>query len=190
MDALGVDTVVQAEANPGRWAATNPGGWQPLEWMESTWRTVADPTVGFATNITSHMVGNLLDLVFDGQSAITRRGRSGGPSHDVGNREFEPDLDPEPYRIHLGAKPEFERLAPWVVPDAPRDELRAVADALAPGSGDELENDYLETAIWTDLPLPAGDGVPRRAPRPGAFLRGRRGTRGSGVRSPRQPTAR
>ncbi|HEX4894701.1 MAG TPA: glycerophosphodiester phosphodiesterase family protein, partial [Solimonas sp.] len=39
MDALGVDVVVQAEANPGRWAAEVAGGWQPLEWMNSTWRT-------------------------------------------------------------------------------------------------------------------------------------------------------
>ena len=164
MDALGVDTVVQAEANPARWVMTQPGGWQPLEWMASTWRTVADPSVGFETNITAHMVGNLLDLVFDGQSAITRRGRTGEGSHYVGNLEFEEGIDPEEYRVYGGDKPEFEVLAPWVVPDAPRDELRAVGDALAPGSGDPMENDYLETAIWADLPAPGdSEGASARA---------------------------
>ncbi len=166
MDALGVDTVVQAEANPARWVMTQPGGWQPLEWMASTWRTVADPSVGFETNITAHMVGNLLDLVFDGQSAITRRDRTGEASHYVGNLEFEEGIDPEAYRLYGGGKPEFEVLAPWVVPDAPRDELRAVGDALAPGSGDPMENDYLETAVWADLPAPAdaeGAGAPAGA---------------------------
>jgi glycerophosphoryl diester phosphodiesterase len=151
MDALGVDVVVQAEANPGRWAMDQAGGWQPLEWMESTWRTVAEPSVKFAYNVTPHMVGNLLDLAFDGQSAITRRGHPGPGMHYVGNLEFAPPVDPERYAQDVGDKSEFVVLAPWVVPDAPRDELRAVGAQLAPGSGDLLENDYLETAVWADL---------------------------------------
>lgn len=151
MDALGVDVVVQAEANPGRWAAYQPGGWQPLEWMSSTWRAVADPDVGFRYNVTPHMVGNLLDLVFDGQSAITKRGAVGAGRHYVGDGVFLEGTDPEPYRIYAGAKPEFIALAPWVVADADRDTLRAVGDKLAPGSGDAMENDYLETAVWADF---------------------------------------
>ncbi|SFF61847.1 Glycerophosphoryl diester phosphodiesterase [Fontimonas thermophila] len=151
MDALGVDVVIQAEANPGRWATNQAGGWQPLEWMLSTWRTVADPTVRFRYNVTPHLVGNLLDLVFDGQSAITARGAQAPLRHYVGNLEFEPGVDLEAYRVFQGEKREFIALAPWVVPDAPRAELRAVAAALAPGSGDALENDYLETAVWADF---------------------------------------
>jgi hypothetical protein len=151
MDALGVDVVIQAEANPGRWADYQPGGWQPLEWMESTWRTVADPSVGFDYNITAHMVGNLLDVTFDGQTAITRRGHDGTGQHYAGNTEFVPDRDVDAYRVHVGAKPEFVVLAPWVVEDTDRSRLAEVAAALAPGSGDELENDYLETAVWADL---------------------------------------
>jgi glycerophosphoryl diester phosphodiesterase len=151
MDALGVNVVVQAEANPGRWAAYQPGGWQPMEWMESTWRTVGDPSVKFRYNITPHMVGNLLDLVFDGQSAITARGANAAPNHYVGNLEFLEGTDPEAYRVHQGDKTEFLVLAPWVIPDAPREALAAMAARLAPGSGDALENDYLETAVWADL---------------------------------------
>lgn len=151
MDALGVDLVVQAEANPGRWAAYQPGGWQPLEWMSSTWRAVADPTVGFRYNVTPHLVGNLLDLVFDGQSAITARGATAPGARYVGNERFIDATDPQPYRVYAGDKAEFLALAPWVSADGARDELIATAGKLAPGSGDPLENDYLETAVWADF---------------------------------------
>jgi hypothetical protein len=151
MDALGVDVVIQAEANPGRWAAVYAGGWQPLEWMNSTWRTVAEPTVGFRYNITAHLVGNLLDLAFDGQSAITARGAQAPLRHYVGNLEFEPGSDVDWYQAFQGGKREFLELAPWVTADAPRGDLQATGAQLAPGSGDALENDYLETAVWADL---------------------------------------
>ncbi|MBI2382441.1 MAG: hypothetical protein HYV18_00005, partial [Gammaproteobacteria bacterium] len=151
MDALGVDVVVQAEANPGRWAVEQAGGWQPLEWMASTWRTVAEPSVRFRYNVTPHMVGNLLDLTFDGQSAITMRGARAAPRHYVGNLEFDPATDPEAYRVYQGDKTEFLALAPWVTPDSQRVDLRATGARLAPGSGDPLENDYLETAVWADF---------------------------------------
>lgn len=180
MDALGVDVVVQAEANPGRWAHTQPGGWQPLEWMESTWRSVADPGVGFRFNITAHMVGNLFDVPFDGQSAITARQAEATGRHYVGNddAQFEPDLDPEAYRVHLGDKSEFLALAPWVVPDSDRESLREVAAALAPGSGHARENDYLETAVWADLAVPAPSAAssptsPVRAGPPSTAVDGR-----------------
>ena len=54
--------------------ADTPQAWQPLEWMTSTWRAVADRDVAFDYNVTPHMVGNLADLAFDGQTAITQRG--------------------------------------------------------------------------------------------------------------------
>lgn len=151
MDALGVDLVVQAEANPGRWATYQAGGWQPLEWMASTWRTVAEPGARFRYNVTAHLVGNLLDLPFDGQTAITARGASAAPRHYVGNLEFEPGTDVDWYQAFQGEKTEFLGLAPWVTDDAPRAALAATGAALAPGSRDPLENDYLETAVWADL---------------------------------------
>ncbi len=156
MQRLGVDVVVQAEANPARWGG--PGGystWQPLEWMGSTWRAVADPTVDFRYNVTAHMVGNLLDIPFDGQSAITRRGARAPGRHYVGNSRFLAE-DERVYRPYAGAKREFVVLAPWVAPDASRERLRAVSAALAPGSGKPRENQYLQTAVYTDL-VPARD---------------------------------
>lgn len=155
MDALGVDTVIQAEANPGRWAADGGGGyWQPLEWMGSAWRAVADPTVHFRYAVNPMLVGNLLDLPFDGQSSILARGKHGGRGrHYVGDRRLRKG-DPAPAAPYTGAKPQFLALAPWVVADASRPTLRAEGGRLAPGSGDAQENDYLETAVYADL-LPA-----------------------------------
>jgi glycerophosphoryl diester phosphodiesterase len=161
MDAQGVDVVVQDEANPGRWAAYNPGGWQPLEWMSSTWRAVADPSVGFAYNVTPHMVGNLLDLPFDGQSAITARSVAAPATTYVGNTEPLDPRDPPEHEVYAGTKPHFLALADWVRPDAPRTELEQTSAALAPGSGDPEEDRYLQTAVAADL-------LPRPAPAEGA----------------------
>jgi hypothetical protein len=158
LDRLGANLVIQADANPGAWTGPDGDGierWQPLSWMTSTWRAVADPTVSFDYNVTPMLVGNLGDLVFDGQTAITQRGLTGGPGcHYVGNAswiagEDRPDLTGE-----AGPKTQFLALAPWVAPDGPRDALRALSARLAPGSRDPLENDYLETAVVADLPFP------------------------------------
>lgn len=165
LDALGTNLVMQDEANPGMWAT--PNEWQPLEWMSSTWRAVADPTVEFDYNVTPHMVGNLADLVFDGQTAITQRGlkgprgakRSRASCNYVGNDRFVAAEDPSEYEVYAGPKREFLGLAPWAMRDASRAELRELGAALAPGSGAARENDYLETAVVADLPYPP---VPRR----------------------------
>lgn len=158
LDALGANVVIQADANPGEWTGPDGDGiqrWQPLSWMTSTWRAVADPSVRFAYNVTPMLTGNLGDLVFDGQSAITQRGGTAGPGcHYIGNAvwvagEDRPDLVDE-----AGPKTEFLAIAPWVAPDGPRDALRAVSAQLGPLSGDPMTNDYVETAIAADLPFP------------------------------------
>lgn len=147
-DDLGVEVMIQADANPGPWAfPVESGAWQPLEWMSSTWRAVADPTVGFRYNVTPMMTGNLLDLMFDGQSSITSRDRQGSAAHFVGNLE---SGTPE-YNIYSGEKTEFLATSDWLVDDAPRDELMQLTGALSPGSGHELEGQYIETAIFADL---------------------------------------
>ena len=130
--------------------------------MSSTWRSSTDPTVDFDYNVTPHMVGNLADLVFDGQTAITQRGLKGprgvkpakAKCNYVGNDRFIPAEDPPDYRVYAGPKREFLGLAPWVAPDGPRDRLREIGAALARGAGDPRENDYLETAVVADLPYP------------------------------------
>ena len=91
LDKLGANLVMQDEANPGPWV-TDPPFWQPLDWMRSTWRAASDPTVRFDYNVTPHLVGQLGDLVFDGQTAITQRGLRGWERCTyVGNSRFMPD---------------------------------------------------------------------------------------------------
>jgi hypothetical protein len=150
LDSLGVDVLVQAEANDGAWAADVTGSWQPLQWMGSSWRAVSDPSVGFRYAINPMMTGNLLDLPFDGQSAIFMRG-GGVPAHYIGNTVFDPATDQAQYSIYVGNLAGFLALAPWVTADASRAALEATGTALAPGSGQPLENGYVETAVWADL---------------------------------------
>jgi hypothetical protein len=163
---LGANVVLQDEANPGRWAANGGGGfWQPLEWMGSTWRSVADPAVRFKYNVTPMMVGNLADLPFDGQSAITQRGRARGRGcHYVGNGRLQTtgtESDPATAKPYTRRKREFLALAPWVRHHGKgRAAMRATAGRLAPGSHDPRENDYVETALIADLPFPVDRSRP------------------------------
>ncbi|HVE69431.1 MAG TPA: glycerophosphodiester phosphodiesterase family protein, partial [Solirubrobacteraceae bacterium] len=172
VDKLGANLVMQDEANPGEWAAyssVDNGAWQTMSWMTSTWRHVVDDSVRFAYNVTPHLVGNLADLPFDGQTAITQRGLRTGPACNyIGSSRFLAGTDPERFTIggeslavrpFAGPKTEFLALAPWVVPDGPRAELERTADDLSPEGGGALENDYLETAVIADLPFPPN---PRR----------------------------
>ncbi len=160
LDKLGANLVVQDEANPGAWAVDNEQSdptanpWQPLDWMGSSYRDVADPSVHFTYNVTAFMTGSLADLTFDGQSSITQRGLQGAGCHYVGNMAAQPG-DVVDAAHPAGSVPEFLALTPWVTADAPRDQLKAIGLKLAPGSGDRMENDYLETAIVADLPFPA-----------------------------------
>lgn len=165
LNRLGANLVIQDEANPGAWTGPDGNGaeqWQPLSWMNSTYRTVSDPSVRFLYNVTAMMVGNLSDLSFDGQSAITQRGFAGARRgcHYIGNSAFVPSEDQAVFRDFVGDQPDFLALAPWVVGDRSRAALRGVGTALGPGSGSQLENDYLETALVADLPFP----VDRRRP--------------------------
>jgi hypothetical protein len=163
LDKLGTNVVIQDEANPGQWTGPDGDGieqWQPLSWMESTWRAVVDPSVSFTYNVTPMLTGNLADIAFDGQSAITQRGLRGTGCHYIGNSawiagEDRPDLEDE-----AGDKPEFLALVPWVAPDGPRDGLRAIGNQLTHGSGSALENDYVESAIAADLPFPPDKSRP------------------------------
>jgi hypothetical protein len=161
LKSLGANLVLQDEANPGRWTGPDGNGieqWQPLSWMASTYRAVSDRSVDFDYNVTAMMVGNLSDLPFDGQSAITQRALRGRGCHYIGNSGFVAGEDQPVFRRYAGRKPDFLALAPWVVPDAPRPQLRAVGAALAPGSGSPLEDHYLETALVADLPFPVDRG--------------------------------
>jgi len=112
-------------------------------------------------------VGNLADLPFDGQTAITQRGLRGGAGRAscnyIGSASYLPGTDPETFSIggeelevrpFAGPKPEFLAMVPWVRADGPRAELEKSAQELSPEGDGPLENDYLETAIVADLPFP------------------------------------
>lgn len=158
LDKLGANVVVQADANPGEWTGPDGDGiekWQPLSWMTSTWRAVTDAAVGFDYNVTPMLTGNVSDLVFDGQTAITQRGAARGRGCNyIGTTRFDPAEDRPDLTGDAGRKREFLGIAPWVAGDRPRAALRAVQRKLAPGSGDRLENDYVETVVAADLPFP------------------------------------
>ncbi len=158
LNRLGANLVIQDEANPGAWTGPDGNGieqWQPLSWMGSTYRTVSDPSVRFDYNVTAMLVGNLADLVFDGQSAITQRGGTRGPGcHYIGNARFVPGEDQPVLRGYAGVKHGFVALAPWVAPDGARAGLRRIGASLGPSSGSALQDDYLETALVADLPFP------------------------------------
>lgn len=162
LDARGATLFVQPEANPGRWADYIDGDqWQALTWMASDWRAVTEPTVGFRYSVVPFMVGNLLDIVFDGQSAIYERGRQGVGAHRVGDFQLVP-RDAGSLAQYAGNKSETVALAPWVVGEGEdtytteRADLVAVAGKLAPGSGDPLEDQYVESALCAELDLSDG----------------------------------
>jgi hypothetical protein len=192
LDARGTTTFLQPEANPGCcWADYIDGGWTPpawqaLSWMNSAWRAVADPTVkNIRYAVTPHMVGNLIDLAFDGQSVIFERCDLNGypapcegnaPQTFVGAKDFIPcpqandSCDDSKLSPYAGLKNETLIMAPWVIGDdsakapiANRARLTERAHAMLAGAGTPYENGYLETAIWADLdftlglPPPVGD---------------------------------
>ena len=161
MDSLGANLVMQDEANQGRWATdVANGAWQPLEWMTSTWRAASDPSVGFTYNVTPHLVGNLADFPFDGQTAITQRGLRSSPGCTyVGNTVAE--AGDERYQRRAGAQGGVHRDP--ALGHARCAPLRAEGhrgQARRPGRAMRLENDYAEGVIAADLPFPAN---PNRA---------------------------
>lgn len=160
LNALGAQIVLQNDANPGRWVVTqeksdhimpSDGGtiWQPEEWRDSTIRMVEHPDFSsIQFNVCPMIVGNLFDLVFDGQSSITAREPPAGL----------------PERGYVGDAPQrrFLALAEWAAPDPVEAEpglsleqrrarLSEIGDKLAPGSGDPLEDMYHEEIVWADI---------------------------------------
>jgi hypothetical protein len=177
LDARGVNLFLQPEANPGMWAdyidvSWSPPAFQALSWLDSAWRAVADPTVSnIRYAVTPHLVGNLVDLTFDGQSVIFERclPRGAGTTCDGNNDSFgfvgtgtsvpcaggvtarcdDPALAPYLEAYNAGAHTLAQ--APWVMDGNDREALAARARAMQAGSGSVFENAYIETAIYADL---------------------------------------
>ena len=141
--AQGCTVLLQPDANGSPWTGKEgiypPGAAprdQPLAWLESSWQVTDSGQIRYAVN--PMVVGNLLDLTFDGQSAIT------GP---------EQESPPEPRSYALSApRRGFLALLPWVEEGEP-DKLREVGLNLAAHSGHPRENGYRTGVLSADLHL-------------------------------------
>ena len=152
LDALGANLNLQPEAFSG-WAVEEyEGDWLPDIVRQSAW----DHTQrhgSFRHTVTSCIKGNLLDLVFDCQSHVTKKSQ--------------PD---DPLDSFIGQNPYHGLLAvePWVIEDPGppssleerRDVLRDRGERMLPGSGDPLEDAYVGHVIAADLSLPTDGRVP------------------------------
>lgn len=153
LEAQGCTLLLQPDANGSPWTGLEgiyPAGQvprdQPLAWLESSWQvTATSPTIRYAVN--PMVVGNLLDLSFDGQSSVT------GPADEAPT--------PRSY-VMTRPRPGFLALAPWVQDGTPQ-ELRLVGEQLRAGSGDARENAYRTDVLHADLRLSAS-AVPAPTP--------------------------
>lgn len=151
LEAQGCTVLLQPDANSQHWTdleglPPDPARVRdlPVAWLESSWTaTTTGHNIRYAVN--PMVVGNLLDLTFDGQSAIT------------GRAEDAPEL--RSY-VLTEPRPGFLALAPWAAQGTP-DELRRAGLDRAAGSGHPLENSYRTDVLSADLHLP-----PSRVPTP------------------------
>ncbi len=71
--AQGADILLQPSANPGAWSER-----QQEDWLNGSWKSVQEhPELRCAVN--PMMTGNLFDLVFEGQSAVSVKKEAGDP---------------------------------------------------------------------------------------------------------------
>ena len=79
IDTLGAQIVVQNDANDGEWCALGSGGdWQPREWMGSIFGALGTQFPHVRYDVCPMMTGNLYDVPFDGQTAITAKDPTAG----------------------------------------------------------------------------------------------------------------
>lgn len=143
LEAQGCTVLLQPDANGAPWTAKeglppDPARLrdQPVAWLESSWTaTTSGQRIRYAVN--PMVVGNLLDLTFDGQSAIT------------GRAEDAPT--PRSY-VLTDPRPGFLALSPWVESGSP-EQLRQTGQDLAARSGHPRENAYHTGVLWADLSL-------------------------------------
>jgi predicted amidohydrolase len=146
LEAQGCTVLLQPDANGAPWTSLeglppDPANVrdQTVAWLESAWTaTTTGRSIRYAVN--PMVVGNLLELSFDGQSAIT------------GRPEDAPDL--KSY-VLTDPRPGFLALAPWVQESGTPDELREVGQQLSARSGHPRENAYRTDLLHADLTLPA-----------------------------------
>lgn len=145
LEEQGCTVLLQPDANGAPWTALeglppDPQDVrdQPLAWLESSWQaTTTGRSIRYAVN--PMVVGNLLDLTFDGQSAITGR--------------LEDASELRSYAL-TPPRPGFLGLLPWVE-EGDSERLRAAGLERAARSAHPWENRYRTGTLYADLTLPA-----------------------------------
>jgi predicted amidohydrolase len=146
MEDLGVEFVVQPEAWSG-WAVQEiAGDWAPDVILTSGW-SHTQKYRSFRHNATPMLLGNLFDIVFDGQTWITQKAT---PQQEL--KAFVGSL-PLPGWLALGPWSMEDPLVadPTLSLEARRERLRELGRKLAPGSGAEEEGAYQRALIGADL---------------------------------------
>lgn len=192
----GCTVMLQPDANANPWTGTEqvlPLGVsqarpQPVAWLESAWSACQDNpnpnqsdssvhpnSIEYAVN--PMVVGNLLDLSFDGQSAIVQKvcadtmptnSHSADPQPKTATaNDQSPSSSQNKSYVMTPARAGFLALMPWVSAstsnsDNPNikspsvsEELPQIGQQLAAGSGHPRENCYRSGIIWADAHLPA-----------------------------------
>jgi len=185
LDSKGCDVLLQPDANSGAWATDGGlGYWQPLEWLGSTMGSIQtkkyigcpnpDEALFLKTggvkcnfqeitinsksikyNVNPMMTGNLFEVSFDGQTAIT--GRDKRAKRDI-NYVGLPKLQD----LKFEGKIMFEEggfilLGPWsfdlssLTPEEQQNKSRELQKTLYQGG--ENEGKYLSTILIADLTL-------------------------------------
>jgi hypothetical protein len=185
LDSKGCDVLLQPDANSGAWATDGGlGYWQPLEWLGSTmgsiqtkkyigcpnpdealflktggvkcnFQEIAINSKSIKYNVNPMMTGNLFDVSFDGQTAIT--GRDKRAKRDINYIGL-----PKLQDLTFEGKIMFEEggfilLGPWsfdlssLAPGEQQNKSRELQKTLYQGG--ENEGKYLSTILIADLTL-------------------------------------
>lgn len=163
----GCTVLMQPDANNGVWTSDRPY-WQPEDWLGSTLGSL-QAQYSILYDINSMMTGNLFDMVFDGQSAITGKTdpRAIRSANYVGCDPLQDPFTGAPMSFTTGVSGfttytlgGFILMGPWVIPDPglsdpslTREQRRSILNekgiALAPSGAEE--DHYLETILIADL---------------------------------------
>lgn len=123
LNDLGVQVLVQPDANDSSWASAGGAGyWQPEEWLGSVFFSLQDEYPNILYNVNPMMTGRFFDETFDGQTAITAKNdpRIRRDVNYVGNRPLDLyPLGPRPGQPNMGPFPlgGFVVLGPWFIED-------------------------------------------------------------------------
>ncbi len=152
LDALGADLMLQPEAFSGWGVEEYEGDWLPDIVRQSAWAHTQRHG-SFRHTVTPCIKGNLLELVFDCQSHVTKSSDPQDPLHSfIGQNPYHGLLTVEPWVI--------EDPGPPLSLEERRAVLRDRGERMLPGSGDPLEDAYAGEVIAADLSLPRDGRVP------------------------------